>query len=60
MADKLYIKMGERGITLYRLAQMTGIKYELVRRIFRANRKMLAEELVLIFDKTGIAFEDIK
>ena len=60
MADKILRKMKEKGISIYRLAQMTGIKYELVRRIFRANRKMSAEELVLILDKTGIAFDEIK
>ena len=60
MADKILRKMKEKGISIYRLAQMTGIKYELVRRIFRANRKMSAEELILILDKTGIAFDEIK
>lgn len=60
MIEKLYQKIKEKGITIYQLAQMTGIKYELVRRIFRAKRKMSAEEFVLILDKTGVKLEDIK
>ena len=57
---KIHIQMERRGITIYRLSKETGIKYELLRRIFCGERKMSADELLLILDKTGIAFEEIK
>ena len=53
-------EMRVRGITLYRLSKMTGIRYELLRRSFHGARKLTAEELVLILDKTGIDYAQVK
>ena len=49
-----------RNISLYRVSALTGIRYELIRRIFRGMRKLSAEEMVLILEKTDIPFDEIK
>lgn len=51
--------MEVKGITIYRLSKLTGIKYELLRRIFKGKRKLTAEEFVLICNKTNIKMEDV-
>ena len=57
---KLYARMKAEGITIYRLSKLTGIKYELLRRVFRGERKLTANELINILDKTKISFDEIK
>ncbi len=57
---KLLRSMKQRGITIYQLSKDTDIKYELLRRVFCNKRKLSANELVLILEKTGISFEAIK
>lgn len=60
MIEKLRNALSNREISLYALSKRIGIEYELVRRMFCGKRKMTAEELILILDKTGIDFEEIK
>lgn len=60
VVDKLRKELMKKSITYYKLSQMTNIKYELLRRVFNGNRKLSADELLLILDKTSISFEDIK
>ena len=57
---KLYARMKASGITIYRLAKLTGMRYELLRRVFCGERKLTANELVNILDKTGISFDEVK
>ena len=57
---KLKAALTARGITIYSLSKTTGIQYELLRRVFKGSRKLPADELVLILDKTGISIEEIK
>lgn len=60
MITKLKAALTARGITIYSLSKTTGIQYELLRRVFKGSRKLPADELVLILDKTGISIEEIK
>lgn len=60
IAENLKNAMDERGITIYRLSKMIGMKYELLRRVFSGERKLMAEELIEILDKTGISINEIK
>ncbi|MBQ7959775.1 MAG: helix-turn-helix transcriptional regulator [Clostridia bacterium] len=60
VASKLKKLMEERKITIYRLSKITGIKYELLRRVFCGERKLLADELIIILDKMGIDFKSVK
>lgn len=57
---KLYARMKASGITIYRLAKLTGMRYELLRRVFCGERKLTANELVTILNMTGISFDEIK
>ncbi len=59
VVQKLYNVMKEKKITMYRLSKLTGIKYELIRRLFCNQRMLSADEFVLILDKTGITFEEV-
>lgn len=52
-------EMEVKGITIYRLSKLTGMKYELLRRIFKGERKLTAEEFVLICDKIDIKMDDV-
>lgn len=60
MITKLKAALTAREITIYSLSKTTGIQYELLRRVFKGSRKLPADELVLILDKTGISIEEIK
>lgn len=60
MITKLKAALTARGITIYSLSKTTGIQYELLRRVFKGSRKLPADELVLILDKTGISIEEIR
>ena len=60
MITRLKAALTARGITIYSLSKTTGIQYELLRRVFKGSRKLPADELVLILDKTGISIEEIK
>lgn len=58
--EKLKKVLELKGISIYKLSQLTGVKYELLRRTFNESRKLTADELVLILNKTGIEFSEIK
>ena len=60
LISKLKKEMQENDISIYKLSKLTGIKYELLRRVFVGQRKLSAEELLLILDKTSIEFSNIK
>ena len=49
-----------KGITIYYLSKQTGIKYELLRRVFSGERKLTADEFILILDVAGITIDEIK
>ena len=59
VSEKLLSVMKEKGITMYRLSKITGMRYELIRRIFCHQRKPTADEFVLILQKTGITYEEV-
>lgn len=48
IAEKIYKAMEQQGMTTYKLAQLIGMKYELLRRVFHGKRKLTADELLLI------------
>ena len=52
-------QLDKKGISMYKLAKETGIKYELLRRVFKGARKLAADELVEILLVTGIDIKDI-
>ena len=60
VANRIRGQMRKRGISIYRLAKLTGIRYELLRRVFCGERKLTADELVLILEKIDIKFDDVK
>lgn len=49
-----------KGITVYKAAKMTGMKYELLRRAFCGERKLSADEFLRILEKCQIDFEKVK
>ena len=59
VAESLKAELESKGISIYRLSKLTGIKYELLRRVFQNERKLTADELLLVLRKTGIAFENM-
>ena len=59
MLEKLKAALKRRGITVYRLSKITGIKYELLRRSLTEERKLTAAELVEILKAAGIGLEEI-
>ena len=60
VANRIRDEMRKRGISIYRLAKLTGIRYELLRRVFCGERKLTADEFVLVLEKTDIKFDDVK
>lgn len=60
VAEKIKKEMGKRGISICWLSKELGMRYELLRRVFSGERKLAADEFLLILEKTGIKFEDIK
>ena len=52
-------QLDKKGISTYKLAKETGIKYELLRRVFKGARKLAADELVEILLVTDIDIKDI-
>ena len=60
MINKLKQELEEKGITVYKAAKLTGMKYELLRRVFCGERKLSADEFLLILEKCGINFEKMK
>lgn len=60
IVKKLSVAMKSKKITVYALSKMTGIKYELLRRVFAGKRKLTADELVLIVKRLSIDFDEIK
>ena len=52
-------QLDKKGISTYKLAKETGIKYELLRRVFKGARKLTADELVEILLVTDIDIKDI-
>lgn len=59
MLEKLRAALKRRGITVYRLSKITGIKYELLRRSLTEERKLTAAELVEVLKAVGIGLEEI-
>ena len=43
LISKLKKEMQENDISIYKLSKLTGIKYELLRRVFVGQRKLSAE-----------------
>lgn len=60
MLEKLKKEMEKKSISIYKLSKEINMRYELLRRVFSGKRKLSAEELVLILEKTGIDFEKLK
>lgn len=58
--NKLKKEFEEKGITVYKAAKLTGIKYELLRRVFCGERKLSADEFLLILEKCEIDFKKVK
>lgn len=59
MLERLRAALKRRGITVYRLSKITGIKYELLRRSLAEERKLTAAELVEVLKAAGIGLEEI-
>ena len=57
--ERLKKELEKRGVSLHKVAEHTGIRYELLRRSFNESRELRARELITILEKTGIQFEDI-
>lgn len=57
--ESLRNELMNRGITLHKAAEITGIRYELLRRSFNENRELRARELITILEKTGIPIEKL-
>lgn len=60
LIKKLKTALDERNITIYRLSKQLNMKYELLRRVFGGKRNLLADELILILEVTGISIEEVK
>ncbi len=52
--NNLKNELEAKGITMYKAAKLTGIKYELLRRVFRGERKLSADEFLLVLEKCEI------
>lgn len=59
MIESLRNELINRGITLHKAAELTGIRYELLRRSFNERRELRARELITILEKTGIQIEKL-
>ena len=51
---KLKGVLDSKGISLYKLSRLTGIKYELLRRTFNEKRKLTADEIDAVESKSMI------
>ncbi len=58
--NNLKKELEAKGITVYKAAKLTGMKYELLRRVFCGERKLSANEFLLILEKCEIDFEKVK
>ncbi len=59
MIESLRNELINRGITIHKAAEITGIRYELLRRSFNEDRELRARELIKILEKTGISIEKL-
>ena len=59
ITEKIYKAMEQQGMTTYKLAQLIGMKYELLRRVFHGKRKLTADELILIIKYVDIDLKAI-
>lgn len=57
--ERLREELVKRGVSLHKVAKITGIRYELLRRTFNEGREMRARELILILERLAIRLEDI-
>ena len=57
--ERLRSELNKRGISLYKAAELTGIRYELLRRSFNERRELRARELIAIIEVAEIRYEDI-
>ena len=59
IVDALKHEMEKRNLSIYRASKLTGITYELLRRVFSGKRKLSADEFILILDKCNITYDEI-
>ena len=59
IVDALKHEMEKRNLSIYKVSKLTGITYELLRRVFSENRKLSADEFILILDKCNITYDEI-
>ena len=52
--------LDKKGISIYKLSKDCGIKYELLRRVFVGERKLTADEMILIMNCANIKFDELK
>lgn len=57
--ERLREEFVKRRVSLHKVAEITGIRYELLRRTFNEGREMRARELILILERLAIRLEDI-
>lgn len=57
--ERLRKEFVKRGVSLHKVAEITGIRYELLRRTFNEGRELRARELILILERLAIRLEDI-
>ena len=57
--ERLKQELAKRGVSLHKTAELTGIRYELLRRSFNESRELRARELIAILEKIGIQFDEI-
>ena len=53
-------ELDKKGISLYRLAKLTGIRYELLRRTFNEKRKLRTDEFIKILSTCNLKYEEVK
>ena len=56
---KIKEALKKHNISIYRVAKLTGIRYELLRRSLALQRTLSANELILILKCTDINYEDL-
>lgn len=56
----IYNYIISHGISIKFIADRTDISYEMLRRSFHCQRRMTADELVLILEVLDVNLEDIK
>lgn len=60
IVDIILEEVYKRKMTLYKLSKITGIKYELLRRVFVGGRKLVASELITIAEAIDFDLNSLK